>query len=58
MFSVLHILVCSTQATSYLLVAFSMSIEMSLVGVVFASISSGFGDVCYLALASHYDKYV
>jgi battenin len=29
---------------------------MSLFGVVFAAISSGLGDICYLALASHYHR--
>lgn len=57
-FSVLHVIVCIAQAMSYLLVAFSTSIEMSLFGVTFAALSSGLGDICYLALASHYDKYV
>jgi battenin len=54
--SVLHVLVCIAQAMSYLIVAFTSSIEMSLVGVTFAALSSGLGDICYLALASHYDK--
>jgi hypothetical protein len=30
---------------------------MSLIGVVFASMSSGLGELCYLALSSHYKKY-
>lgn len=51
-----HCLVCSLQAISYLIVAFSSSIQMSLVGVVFASASSGLGEICYLALSSHYKK--
>ncbi|KAI6204229.1 Battenin [Aphelenchoides besseyi] len=53
-FSLLHILVCVAQATSYLLVAFSSSIPMSLLGVGFAALSSGLGDLTYLALSSHY----
>lgn len=57
-FGVLHILVCVAQALSYLIVAFTSSIQMSLLGVTFAALSSGLGDICYLALASHYDKLV
>ncbi|KAI6180297.1 Battenin [Aphelenchoides besseyi] len=57
-FSLLHILVCVAQATSYLLVAFSSSIPMSLLGVGFAALSSGLGDLTYLALSSHYGSQI
>ncbi|KAI6240473.1 Battenin [Aphelenchoides fujianensis] len=55
-FGILHILVCISQAASYLIVANTTSVTMSLGGVVFAAISSGLGDICYLALASHYHR--
>ncbi|KAI6242378.1 Battenin [Aphelenchoides fujianensis] len=41
--------VCAAQAASYLLVAFSASIPWALAGVGFAALSSGLGDVCFLA---------
>lgn len=31
---------------------------MSLLGVALASIGSGFGESCYLALAAHYPKFL
>nr|CAD2191278.1 unnamed protein product [Meloidogyne enterolobii] len=49
-------LVCFTHSTSYILVAFSTSIQMSLLGVVFDSISVGIGQICLPALTSHYSK--
>ncbi|CAK5081342.1 unnamed protein product [Meloidogyne enterolobii] len=49
-------LVCFTHSTSYILVAFSTSIQMSLLGVVFDSISLGIGQICLPALTSHYSK--
>ncbi|KAI6175024.1 Battenin [Aphelenchoides bicaudatus] len=55
-FSLIHITVCACQATSYILVSFTSSVQMSLLGVVFAAIGCGLGDICYLALASHYHR--
>ncbi|CAD5218105.1 unnamed protein product [Bursaphelenchus okinawaensis] len=49
-----HLLVCILQALSYIMVATSGSIPMSLFGVVFASLSSGIGENAYLALSAHY----
>ncbi|KAL7071529.1 hypothetical protein ACQ4LE_009290 [Meloidogyne hapla] len=49
-------LVIFTHASSYIIVAFSTSIEMSLLGVVFCSISIGIGQICLPALTSHYSK--
>uniref|UniRef100_A0A1I8B4D8 Battenin n=1 Tax=Meloidogyne hapla TaxID=6305 RepID=A0A1I8B4D8_MELHA len=51
-----HLLVCSLQAASYLVVAFSPNIQVSLFGVVLAAMGSGLGEICYLALSSHYAK--
>ncbi|KAI6232657.1 Battenin [Aphelenchoides fujianensis] len=51
-----HCLVCFAQATSYLLVAHSTSISMSLAGVAFASLATGMGEVCYLSLSSYYSS--
>ncbi|KAF7632702.1 Battenin [Meloidogyne graminicola] len=51
-----HLLVCLLQAFSYLFVAFSPNIYVSLFGVVLAAMGSGLGEICYLALSSHYAK--
>ncbi|KAI6239816.1 Battenin [Aphelenchoides fujianensis] len=53
-----HVLAVLMQTISYLVVAFSTNLTTSLIGVVFASIGSGIGEVCYLALASHYSKHM
>ncbi|KAI6204349.1 hypothetical protein M3Y94_00663800 [Aphelenchoides besseyi] len=55
-FGILHIVVCVCQATSFFIVAFTTSVSMSLFGVIFAALSTGLGDICYLALASHYHR--
>ncbi|KAI6183046.1 Battenin [Aphelenchoides bicaudatus] len=57
-FGVQHVFAVVLQVISYLIVAFSDSITTSLIGVVFASLGSGIGEVCYLALASHYSKHI
>ncbi|KAF6123682.1 CLN3 lysosomal/endosomal transmembrane protein, battenin [Phyllostomus discolor] len=44
-------------AGSFILVAFSHSVGMSLCGVVFASISSGLGEVTFLSLTAFYPSY-
>ncbi|XP_058536934.1 battenin isoform X4 [Ochotona princeps] len=44
-------------AGSFLLVAFSDSVEISLCGVVLASISSGLGEVTFLSLTAIYPSY-
>ncbi|CAJ0596283.1 unnamed protein product [Cylicocyclus nassatus] len=49
-----HVLVCILQTASYLMVAFSTNVPMSLVGVCFASIGCGLGEISCLALTSHY----
>ncbi|KAI6242442.1 Battenin [Aphelenchoides fujianensis] len=48
-FAALLVGVCAAQAASYLLVASSASIPWTLAGVGFAALSSGLGDVCFLA---------
>ncbi|KAI6231355.1 Battenin [Aphelenchoides besseyi] len=55
--SIRHVTVCFLQAASYLIVAFSTSVEMSLLGVVFAAAGSGLGESCYLSLSSHYSRH-
>uniref|UniRef100_A0A914HAD8 Battenin n=1 Tax=Globodera rostochiensis TaxID=31243 RepID=A0A914HAD8_GLORO len=55
-FSFRHFLVCSLQATSFVLVGISTSIQMSMLGVVFGSAGAGFGEICFLALSSYYDR--
>uniref|UniRef100_A0A183CTP8 Battenin n=1 Tax=Globodera pallida TaxID=36090 RepID=A0A183CTP8_GLOPA len=57
-FSFRHFLVCSLQATSFILVGISTSIQMSMLGVVFGSAGAGFGEICFLALSSYYDRYM
>ncbi|KAI3416306.1 hypothetical protein GPALN_005844 [Globodera pallida] len=55
-YSFRHFLVCSLQATSFVLVGISTSIQMSMLGVVFGSAGAGFGEICFLALSSYYDR--
>uniref|UniRef100_A0A914IB40 Battenin n=1 Tax=Globodera rostochiensis TaxID=31243 RepID=A0A914IB40_GLORO len=57
-FSFRHFLVCSLQATSFILVGISTSIQMSMLGVVLGSAGAGFGEICFLALSSYYDRYL
>ncbi|KAL3082535.1 hypothetical protein niasHT_030549 [Heterodera trifolii] len=55
-FSFRHFLACSLQATSFLLIGFSTTMSMALVGVAFGSAAAGFGEICFLALSSFYDR--
>uniref|UniRef100_A0A915CMG6 Battenin n=1 Tax=Ditylenchus dipsaci TaxID=166011 RepID=A0A915CMG6_9BILA len=55
-FGLRHFVVCSLQAISYLVVSFSNSIYVSLIGVAAASLGSGLGEICYLGLSAHYSK--
>uniref|UniRef100_A0A915C519 Battenin n=2 Tax=Parascaris univalens TaxID=6257 RepID=A0A915C519_PARUN len=55
-FGIRHLFVCVLQATSYLMVAFSVSIPMSLVGVIFASLGSGLGEITYLSLTPFFGR--
>ncbi|VDN01637.1 unnamed protein product [Thelazia callipaeda] len=55
-FGIRHLIICSFQVISYLIVAFSTNVMMSLTGVVFASVSSGLGEITYLALTPYFDK--
>lgn len=48
--------VCLLQATSYFVVAFSVSIPMSLAGVVFVSLGGGLGEITFLGLSAHYQR--
>ncbi|PFX33025.1 battenin-like [Stylophora pistillata] len=41
---------------SFFIVAFSQALWFSLLGVVFASISSGFGEITLLSYSAHFDK--
>uniref|UniRef100_A0A1I7T8B1 Battenin n=1 Tax=Caenorhabditis tropicalis TaxID=1561998 RepID=A0A1I7T8B1_9PELO len=49
-------IVCLLQATSYFVVAFSISIPMSLAGVVFVSLGGGLGEITFLGLSAHYQR--
>ncbi|CAD5218104.1 unnamed protein product [Bursaphelenchus okinawaensis] len=49
-----HLMVCVLQAASYIIVASSNSIAMSLFGVVCAALGSGIGENAYLSLTAHY----
>uniref|UniRef100_A0A1I7W0E6 Battenin n=1 Tax=Loa loa TaxID=7209 RepID=A0A1I7W0E6_LOALO len=55
-FGMRHFIICLLQSLSYLIVAFSSSVVMSLTGVVFASVSSGLGEITYLSLTPYFTK--
>ena len=44
------------SAASYITVALAGSVPLMLFGVVLASISSGFGELTFLCLTTHYDR--
>ncbi|GMT27814.1 hypothetical protein PFISCL1PPCAC_19111, partial [Pristionchus fissidentatus] len=50
------IVVILFQTGSYLMVAFSVNMPMSIAGVVFASVCSGLGEITLLSLTSFYPK--
>lgn len=53
----IRIAICVLFAfASYFVVAFSHVLWFSLLGVVFASISSGFGEITLLSYSAHFDK--
>ncbi|XP_037834727.1 battenin [Kryptolebias marmoratus] len=45
-------------ATSFLLVSFSVAVWMSIIGVVFASLSSGLGELSFLSLSVFFNRNV
>ncbi|KAL3088810.1 hypothetical protein niasHT_023158 [Heterodera trifolii] len=49
-----HSLVILCQVTSFIIVAFSTSFSVGLLGVIFASFGAGLGEVTYLSLSSHF----
>ncbi|CAJ0964128.1 unnamed protein product, partial [Mesorhabditis belari] len=51
-----HVLVIGLQTASYLVVAYSKSYTISLLGVVLASMGSGIGETTYLSLSSHFPR--
>ncbi|XP_051571657.1 battenin [Myxocyprinus asiaticus] len=52
-----RVLVCfSTAVVSFLMVSFSSTILMSIFGVVFASVSSGLGELSFLSLSVFYSR--
>jgi len=53
-YSTRHLFVVLFQASAFMLVAFSHSLSFALVGVVFASLGAGLGEVSYLSLSSHF----
>ena len=54
-----RVVVCIVLAvTGFLVVAFSQSQWMSIMGVVVTSLSSGLGEVTFLQYSSFYEKYV
>ncbi|KNC87137.1 hypothetical protein SARC_00720 [Sphaeroforma arctica JP610] len=48
--------VIATCYMSFILVAYSSPLLLSVLGVCLASFSSGFGEITYLSLTHHYDK--
>ncbi|KJH48176.1 CLN3 protein [Dictyocaulus viviparus] len=57
-FGLRHVFVVTAQILSFILVAASNNVSLSLLGVVVTSLGSGLGEVSYLALASHFDARV
>ncbi|VDD85573.1 unnamed protein product [Enterobius vermicularis] len=55
-FGARHVFICFMQAASFLIVAFSASISMSLIGVVVASIGCGIGEITYLSLTPYFGR--
>ncbi|XP_038164352.1 battenin isoform X2 [Cyprinodon tularosa] len=54
-----RVLFCvAMAATSFLLVSFSSAVWMSIVGVIFASISAGLGELSFLSLSVFFDRNV
>ncbi|XP_041633892.1 battenin isoform X2 [Cheilinus undulatus] len=54
-----RVLFCSIMAaTSFLLVSFSSAVWMSLLGVIFASVSSGLGELSFLSLTVFFSRNV
>ncbi|KAM7386115.1 hypothetical protein PAMA_008974 [Pampus argenteus] len=52
-----RVLFCAIMAaTSFLLVSFSSAVWMSILGVVFASISSGLGELSFLSLTVYFSR--
>ncbi|XP_063327200.1 battenin-like isoform X3 [Pelmatolapia mariae] len=53
-----RVLFCAIMAaTSFLLVSFSSAVWMSILGVIFASISSGLGELSFLSLTVFFSSY-
>lgn len=54
-----RVLFCVVMAaTSFLVVSFSSSVWMSILGVVFASVSAGLGELSFLSLTVYFDREV
>ncbi|TNM97421.1 hypothetical protein fugu_015577 [Takifugu bimaculatus] len=52
-----RVMICVIMtATSFLLVAFSSAVWMSILGVIFASFSSGLGELSFLALSTFFSR--
>ncbi|XP_053371378.1 battenin isoform X2 [Clarias gariepinus] len=52
-----RILVCvATATTSFLVVSFSSTVWMSILGVIFASVSSGLGEISFLSLTVYFSS--
>ncbi|PAV64315.1 hypothetical protein WR25_25384 [Diploscapter pachys] len=55
-YSVRQIFISVNLAFSLIIIALSPSLFVSLIGIFFASISSGLGEASFLGLASHFDR--
>ncbi|KAI6241114.1 Battenin [Aphelenchoides fujianensis] len=51
------VFIAFTHISSYLIVAFSSSVWVSMVGVAFGAVGSGLGENTFLALSGHYSKH-
>ena len=58
LFRIRVLAVVTFAIASFITVALGTNIIVVLSGVVFASISSGFGEITFLAFTALYDKYV
>ncbi|KAL7379462.1 hypothetical protein ABVT39_027698 [Epinephelus coioides] len=53
----IRVLICAIMAaTSFLFVSFSSAVWMSILGVIFASISSGLGELSFLSLTVYFSR--
>ncbi|VDK46294.1 unnamed protein product [Anisakis simplex] len=55
-FGIRHMAICLIQAASFIIVAFSVDVTMSLFGVAVASFGSGLGEITYLSFTPFFGR--